>query len=227
MDPDEAAKLYLKRISMKIPAFETMNEQELNYIRMINAGQRFFYNNISFNYLSHRIVFYLTNLHIKTRATYFARAGTATEEDSYKADAPLSEEGKAYAIRMSETLLRHREQERAALIEKGAADVPLRPLSVWTSTRLRTFQTADYLREKGYKVRQRSQMSQINPGVCEKLSERAIRTLYPEEVEKHEIDPYHHRYPRAEVSSVSPSLGRSHIRSYIFSLLHSERSSVA
>ncbi|EFQ27908.1 6-phosphofructo-2-kinase [Colletotrichum graminicola] len=198
MDPDEAAKLYLRRIDMKIPVFETMEEKELNYIKMINAGQKFFYNNVSFGYLSHRIVFYLTNLHIKSRTTYFVRAGVTTEEDSYRADAPLSEEGIAYAARMSETLLKHREQERTALVESGGPDVPLRPLSVWTSTRCRTVQTADYLKKKGFKVRQRSQMSQINPGVCEKMSERAIRHLYPEEVEKHELDPYHHRYPRAE-----------------------------
>ncbi|KAI3535103.1 6-phosphofructo-2-kinase [Colletotrichum filicis] len=198
MDPDEAAKLYLRRIDMKIPVFDTMDEKELNYIKMINAGQKFFYNNVSFGYLSHRIVFYLTNLHIKSRTTYFVRAGVTTEEDSYKADAPLSEEGMAYAARMSEMLLKHREQERAALVEKGGNAVPLRPLSVWTSTRCRTVQTADYLKNKGFKVRQRSQMSQINPGVCEKMSERAIRHLYPEEVEKHELDPYHHRYPRAE-----------------------------
>lgn len=49
MDPDEAAKLYLRRIEMKIPVFETMNENELNYVKMINAGQAFFYNNLSFN----------------------------------------------------------------------------------------------------------------------------------------------------------------------------------
>lgn len=49
MDPDEAAKLYLRRIEMKIPVMETMNENELNYVRMINAGQTFFYNNLSFN----------------------------------------------------------------------------------------------------------------------------------------------------------------------------------
>lgn len=49
MDPDEAAKLYLRRIEMKIPVFETMNENELNYVKMINAGQTFFYNNLSFN----------------------------------------------------------------------------------------------------------------------------------------------------------------------------------
>ena len=43
-------------------------------------------------------------------------------------------------------------------------------------------------------------MSQLNPGVCEKMSERRIRAEYPDEVIKHEADPYHHRYPRAEVS---------------------------
>ncbi len=48
---------------------------------------------------------------------------------------------------------------------------------------MRTLQTADVFKELGYKVRQRSQMAQINPGVCERLSERAIRRLYPEEVE--------------------------------------------
>lgn len=42
-------------------------------------------------------------------------------------------------------------------------------------------------------------MSQLNPGVCEKMSERRIRAEYPDEVAKHEADPYHHRYPRAEV----------------------------
>ncbi|KAK0636367.1 bifunctional 6-phosphofructo-2-kinase/fructose-2,6-bisphosphate 2-phosphatase [Bombardia bombarda] len=198
MDPDEAASLYLKRIQTKIPVFETMQEEELNYVKMINAGRAFFYNNVSFNYLSHRIVFYLTNLHIKSRTTFFVRAGTATEEDSYKADAPLCEEGKAYAAKVTETLLRHREQERKVIADRSGSEPPVRPLTVWTSTRLRTIQTAEPLKELGYKVRQRSQMSQINPGVCEKLSERAIRALYPEEVERHELDPYHHRYPRAE-----------------------------
>lgn len=202
MDPDEAAKLYLKRIEMRIPVFETMNEAELNYIKMINAGTKFFYNNVSFNYLSHRIVFYLTNLHIKSRTTFFVRAGTTEEEDSYKADAPLSEVGKAYAERMSETLLKHRQQEHAEQVENSGGQLaPLRPLTVWTSTRMRTVQTADYLKEKGYKVRQRSQMSQINPGVCENMPERMISKIYPEEAEKHDLDPYHHRYPRAEVRS--------------------------
>jgi 6-phosphofructo-2-kinase/fructose-2,6-biphosphatase 4 len=200
MNPDEAAKLYLKRINTKIPHFETMDEPDLNYVKMINAGERIQLNNVSFGYLSHRIVFYLMNIHIKTRQTFFARAGTSSQEDSFKSDASLSPEGIDYAKKMSDTLLRHREEERAALIAKSGSTAPLKPLSVWTSTRKRTVETSEYLASLGYQVRQRSQMSQLNPGVCEKMSERRIRLEYPEEVEKHELDPYHHRYPRAEVS---------------------------
>ncbi|KAF7865700.1 hypothetical protein EAF04_005866 [Stromatinia cepivora] len=198
MDPEDAAKLYLKRIDMKIPHFETMTETDLNYVKMINAGERIEYNNVSFGYLSHRIVFYLMNLHIKSRQTFFARAGTSSLDDSYKADASLSDEGRAYAQKMSDTLLKNREEERAVSIAAGGSDEPLKPLSVWTSTRKRTVETAEYLKGKGFRVRQRSQMSQLNPGICEKMSERALRRLYPEEVKMHELDPYHHRYPRAE-----------------------------
>jgi len=200
MDPDKAAKLYLTRINEKFPHFETMEESELSYIKLINAGEQIQTNNLNFGYLPGRLNFYLMNLHIKSRRTYFARAGTSSQTDSYKLDAPLGEEGAAYAKKMSDTLLAHREKEKEALIAAGGHDATLKPLTVWTSTRRRTVETAGYLKDKGYRVRQRSQMSQLNPGVCEKLSETAMRRLYPEEVEKHETDPYHHRYPRAEAS---------------------------
>jgi 6-phosphofructo-2-kinase / fructose-2,6-biphosphatase 4 len=191
--------MYLRRINVKIPYFETMNETDLNYVKMINAGEQLQLNNVSFGYISHRIVYYLMNLHIKSRQTFFARAGTSSEEDSFKADASLCPQGIAYAKIMSDTLIKHREAE-------GGSDAPLRPLTVWTSTRQRTIQTAEYLASLNYRVLQRSQMSQLNPGVCEKMSERRIREEYPDEVGKHELDPYHHRYPRAEVDSPASCL---------------------
>ena len=86
------------------------------------------------------------------------------------------------------------------MIDRGGPDIPLKMLTIWTSTRKRTIETGHFLEEKGYRVRQRSQLSQLNPGVCEKKSERRIRLEYPDEIAKHEADPYHHRYPRAEVS---------------------------
>jgi 6-phosphofructo-2-kinase/fructose-2,6-biphosphatase 4 len=199
MHPDDAARLYLKRIDMKIPHFESMNEKDLNWVKMINAGRRLEYNNVTFGYLSHRIVFYLMNLHIKSRQTFFARAGTSAQQDTYKADASLGDDGKTYAQKMAESLVAHREAERAALLANGGSPAPLKKLTVWTSTRKRTVETAEPLAAMGYKVRQRSQMSQLNPGVCGEMSEAKIRIEYPEEVEKHDQDPYHHRYPRAEV----------------------------
>ncbi|PYH66070.1 6PF2K-domain-containing protein [Aspergillus vadensis CBS 113365] len=195
---EDAVRHYLTRIAARIPQFQTMEETDLNYIKMINAGERLIVNNKSFGYLSNRIVFYLLNLHIKSRHTYFARAGVSLEAGSYKADASLSEQGEEYAKKMTECLLQHREAERQAMADQGEKDYELKPLTVWTSTRRRTVETAKYLHEKGYKVRQRSQMSQLNPGVCEMMSERKIRQEYPDEVAKHDLDPYHHRYPRAE-----------------------------
>lgn len=100
---------------------------------------------------------------------------------------------------MTETLLKHRESERQAQIALDGVAHELKPLTVWTSTRRRTVETARFLHAAGFRIRQRSQMSQLNPGVCEKMSERRIREKFPEEVAKHEADPYHHRYPRAEV----------------------------
>ncbi|KAL2786053.1 6-phosphofructo-2-kinase-domain-containing protein [Aspergillus keveii] len=195
---EDAVKHYLARISARIPQFHTMEEKDLNYIKMINAGERLIVNNKSFGYLSNRIVFYLLNLHIKSRRTYFARAGVSVDANSYKADGPLSEKGQDYARKMSEALLRDRESDKQAIIEQGETDFEHKPLTVWTSTRRRTVETAKFLHEKGYKVRQRSQLSQLNPGVCELKSEKRIREEYPEEVAKHDLDPYHHRYPRAE-----------------------------
>ncbi|KAK2739026.1 hypothetical protein FQN57_006708 [Myotisia sp. PD_48] len=194
----DAVKDYLARISARIPLFETMEEPELNYIKMFNAGERMKINNCGFGYLHHRIVFYLLNLHIKNRRTYFVRAGTSLEADSYKADASLSPQGEDYAQKMTERLVEHRELENKELIEQGDTEAQLRPLIVWTSTRRRTIETAQLLRMKGNKVRHRPQLSQLNPGVCEMMSEKRIRKEYPDEVAMHDLDPYHHRYPRAE-----------------------------
>ena len=144
-----------------------------------------------------------------------AKAGTA-REDSYNTDASLSTQGIEYAKTMTQTLLKHRAEEVQAAIRMGGPDQRERPLLIWTSPRRRTTETAQFLAEKGYQIRQRSQMSQLNPGVCEKMSEEHIRQEFPEEVEKHEADPYHHRYPRAEVLML-----RALLDGFGFDLLHS------
>jgi 6-phosphofructo-2-kinase/fructose-2,6-biphosphatase 4 len=195
---EDAIQDYLARINARIPFFETTSEPNLHWIKMVNAGEKVIVNECKFGYLSQRIVFYLLNLHIKSRYTYFARAGTTTEEESYKADAPLSAEGRDYAQKLGEALKNHREQERQAIVKQGGPTMGLKPLTIWTSTRRRTVETASYLTPMGWSTKQRSQLSQMHPGALEKLSEEQIIEQFPEEVAKHQKDPYHHRYPRAE-----------------------------
>ncbi|KAL9045574.1 MAG: hypothetical protein Q9214_001405 [Letrouitia sp. 1 TL-2023] len=111
----------------------------------------------------------------------YIKAGISSDEDSYKTDASLSKQGLSYAEKMGQALLHHRDRERQALIDRGGPDIPLKPLKAWTSTRKRTIETAQWLFDQGYS-----------------MSEGQIRLEYPDEVSKHEADPYHHRYPRAE-----------------------------
>ncbi|KAL8734479.1 MAG: hypothetical protein Q9166_001378 [cf. Caloplaca sp. 2 TL-2023] len=152
-----------------------------------------------------------------------SQAGTTSDEDSYKTDASLSDQGRLYAEKMGQALLQHRDGERLAMISRGGPDIPLKPLRVWTSTRRRTAETAEWLDDQGYSVRQRTQLSQLNPGVCEKMSERRIRAEMPEEVAKHEADPYHHRYPRAEARLSFP---RNEIIEIIPASYNNESSSI-
>ena len=60
--------------------FQKMLTDFFFFLQMINAGERIDVNNCYLGYLSHRIVFYLLNLHIKTRHTYFARVSSLAIE---------------------------------------------------------------------------------------------------------------------------------------------------
>lgn len=198
-DQERAVADYMSRISAKIPHYEEMSrerEGDLSWVKMINIGERMVVNKGNFGYLPSRIVFFLMNLHVKPRVVYFARAGKAAEA-SFKSDSPLGEEGRAYAAALCDTLCKRRAEERQQAISKGLAPEE-RKLTVWTSPRLRTVMTANDLRAMGCTVRRRPQLTALNPGVYDTMTLDEIRARYPGEAEKHEANPWIHRFPRAE-----------------------------
>ena len=66
---------------------------------------------------------------------------------------------------------------------------------VWTSTTERSKQTAvDFDRRSEWKA-----LVDLNPGVCDGLTDVEVQARYPEEYSEHQLDPYFHRYGRAEV----------------------------
>ncbi|CAD6581791.1 MAG: hypothetical protein CYPHOPRED_001709 [Cyphobasidiales sp. Tagirdzhanova-0007] len=192
-EPEKAIKDYWNRIQTQAKAYEPIENPSFPYVKVINVGERIIVNNIE-GYLQSRMVFFLMNIHNRYRKIYFARSGHSFAEHSYKADAGLSEVGESYAIALRDFLLAKREKDRRDPDEK----MKQRRLVVWTSSRKRCLGTARPFLEKGYKVIERGQMAEINPGIVDGLSKKEIKQLYPDEYERSVREPYSHRYPRAE-----------------------------
>ncbi|KAG0025166.1 hypothetical protein BGZ82_010185 [Podila clonocystis] len=124
--------------------------------------------------------------------------GVSLNEQSYRADAPLAPAGHRYAENLKNFLLALRENTAPSSPSSSTPETP-RPLTVWTSSRKRSFQTAaHFLDHEEIIVRQRSVLAERNPGVCDQLTPQEIEEKYPDECERAKNDPYRHRFARAE-----------------------------
>lgn len=72
MDPEKAAEDFKARIEHYEEKYETITEDGLTYIKLINVGNQVVINMIQ-GYLQSRIVYYLMNLHIAPRSIFFSR----------------------------------------------------------------------------------------------------------------------------------------------------------
>ncbi|KAF9135043.1 hypothetical protein BGW39_004919 [Mortierella sp. 14UC] len=202
-DRTDAVNDFKRRIANHEPFYTTISDLSLSFVKVINAGERIMVNNAQ-GFLQSKIVYYLTNLHISPRTIYFARNGASLNEYSYKADAPLAPGGHRYAENLKNFLLTLR--ENATTSSPTSPSTPetqqqqqQRPLTVWTSARKRSFQTAaHFLDHEEIIVRQRSVLAERNPGVCDQMTPEEIEEQYPDEILRAKADPYRHRFPRAE-----------------------------
>lgn len=197
-DPDEAVKSYMSRIADHERKYETLDNSTTSgpFVKIFNVGERLVINNVR-GYLQSRIVFYLMNVHHKKRTIWFARSGQSLIEHSYKADSDLSPKGVQYAEELRDFITSKRKElhdERS----KNGETAPERRLTIWTSARRRCLSTCQPLADLGYKVVERQQMYELNPGVIDSLTPEEIEEKYPEEVRKMQKDPYGHRFPRGE-----------------------------
>ncbi|PFH48678.1 hypothetical protein AMATHDRAFT_42092 [Amanita thiersii Skay4041] len=136
-DPDKAVQDYFQRISDHEKYYETVEETEWPFIKIINVGEKMEVNNIR-GYLQSRIVFFLMNIHNRYRTIWFARSGQSLLEHSYKADSDLSPAGWDYAEKLKDFLL----ERRAKNFEAKGLNPSERRLVIWTSTRRRAHHTA-------------------------------------------------------------------------------------
>ncbi|SGY81120.1 BQ5605_C009g05464 [Microbotryum silenes-dioicae] len=195
-DQEKAVADYLSRIAQHERHYETLRPEIGAYVKIYNVGERLVVNNVR-GYLQSRIVFYLMNVHHKKRTIWFARSGHSLIEHSYKADADLSPQGIEYAENLRSFIV----SKRAELLQervKAGERATERRLTIWTSARNRCLSTCRPLQEIGYKVIERQQMYELNPGVIDGMEPDEIKKMFPDEFKAHQLAPYSHRYPRAE-----------------------------
>ncbi|KAJ1032531.1 hypothetical protein NDA16_000554 [Ustilago loliicola] len=208
-DPEKAMQNYYSRIAGHEKTYEPIENPSFPYIKLINVGEQVVVNNIQ-GYLQSRIVFFLMNIHNRQRTIYLVRAGEALVEHLYKADADLSSLGWDYADELAHSMVNLR-RKKAGLppistptdgtgkeIKDEFMDQDSKAFEVWTSQRRRSSHTAYPLAEAGYKVIERSQLSEMNPGVVDGMSVEEVKQRFPDEYERKLREPYSHRFPRAE-----------------------------
>ncbi|GMS87934.1 hypothetical protein PENTCL1PPCAC_10109 [Pristionchus entomophagus] len=184
---EEAAKEdFMKRIEMYKMQYEPIDEEadeELSYIKVINAGKSFYVHNVN-GHVQSRVVYFLMNIHLLPRSIYLTRHG----ESEYNrigrlgGDAPLSENGLKYASRLQNYF----EKEK------------INELRVWSSQKIRAAQTASKMAHIAQHVEYWKVLDEIDAGICEGLTYEDFESRYPKQFGERDKDKYHYRYPSGE-----------------------------
>ncbi|GME87702.1 6-phosphofructo-2-kinase activity protein [[Candida] boidinii] len=175
----------MEKINYYEKLYEPMSiehEKDLTFIKLVNVHQQIIINKIS-NYLQSRIAYYVMNLHIKPRYIWLSRHGESQYnlEGKIGGDASLSERGFKYAQKLEE------------MVKSYIPDSE--KLTVWTSTLIRTQQTAQHL---PYPKKTWKALDELDAGVCDGLTYEEIAEKYPEDFKARDDDKFEYRYRGGE-----------------------------
>jgi broad specificity phosphatase PhoE/predicted kinase len=182
VDPDAAVADFRARIEHYASVYEPVDESEGSYIKLIDVGRQVIVNRIT-GYLPSRLVSFLVNLHNVPRPVWLTRHGQAEFNvlERIGGNTHLSPGGRKYAAN-----LKHYYDERIA---------PYGEIEVWTSTLVRTQETAEIL---GKKPLQWRALNEIEAGVCDGLTYAEIKERLPDEWRGRKRDKLGYRYPQGE-----------------------------
>uniref|UniRef100_A0A915B845 6-phosphofructo-2-kinase domain-containing protein n=1 Tax=Parascaris univalens TaxID=6257 RepID=A0A915B845_PARUN len=187
MSEDQAKEDFTKRIENYKLQYQPLDEEiddDLSFIKVINAGRSFFVHNVN-GHVQSRVVYFLMNIHLLPRSVYLTRHG----ESEYNrigrlgGDSPLSDNGLEYARKLREYF--------------KAENVP-GELRIWSSQKVRAAQTACELRDLAANVEYWKVLDEIDAGICEGLTYDDFKARYPKQFADRDKDKYHYRYPSGE-----------------------------
>jgi broad specificity phosphatase PhoE/predicted kinase len=170
------------RIAHYASVYEPLGDDEGSFVRHVDRGRQIVIHEV-YGYVQGRIVFFLANLQVTKRPVWITRHGESEWNvlGRIGGDSPLSPAGFAYAKNLAAHVFAH----------FGAAS----DLDVWTSTLLRTKQTAAPL---GIEVGEWRALDEINAGECDGMTYAEIEAALPQEFAARKRDKLAYRYPRGE-----------------------------
>ncbi|PIC55751.1 hypothetical protein B9Z55_000896 [Caenorhabditis nigoni] len=172
MSQEEAKEDFLKRIENYRMQYEPLDEdydEELSYIKVINAGKSFYVHNVN-GHVQSRVVYFLMNIHLLPRSIYLSRHGESDVN------------GLLYAGKLREYF--------------EAED--LDDFRVWSSQKIRAAQTASHLKDLTGHTEFWKCLDEIDAGMCEGLTYEDFKARYPKQFAERDKDKYHYRYPSGE-----------------------------
>lgn len=183
VDPHEAISDFRKRIENYKKQYETVEDSEGSYIKLIDTGSKVIGHKVQ-GFIPGRIMYFLMHLNIHTNTVFMTRHGESEYNVMGKigGDAPLSENGQSYAGALAEFMVQQTEYRDG--------------MKVWCSTLKRTMQTAAAFTNK-QPMKWRA-LSEIEAGICDGLTYAEIKKKYPEEFAARARDKLCYRYPRGE-----------------------------
>jgi 6-phosphofructo-2-kinase/fructose-2,6-biphosphatase 2 len=118
---------------MQPQVYETVDEENLSYVKVIDIGKRVVVNNVT-SYLPGRVVFFLMHLHNTPRRIFLTRHGQSVYNALGKigGDEELTEMGDDYAHAFAEWVL------QTLPVDSGK-------VTIFTSSLKRTIQTTQYI----------------------------------------------------------------------------------
>jgi broad specificity phosphatase PhoE len=176
---DEAFRDFQARIAQYARTYVPVQDDEGSYVKLVDAGRQVISHRIE-GYLSSRLAFFLMQIRPTERPIWLSRHGESKSNLAGRigGDASLTERGWEYANAL------------AAFVRQRSSQ----PV-IWTSTLLRTVQTAAPL---GQQVQTLRALNEIDAGVCDGLTYDEIKGRMPEEFAARARDKFRYRYPRGE-----------------------------
>lgn len=201
---DKAYADFRMRIANYEKVYQKVDEDSLSWVKLINNGQKVVINRIH-GFLPMKMVQFLTNIHAFPHSFYLSRHGQSEYNKFLKigGDSGLTDLGEQYASDLAKFA-----EEKICVDEESGEP---RPARLWTSSLVRTVQTARHIphpeitdpetgRKEWIQMDHRiyRNLDELYAGVCDGMTYEEIEQMYPEDFKRRQEDKFNYRYPRGE-----------------------------